>query len=164
MPKKTNDKITVTDFYGNPSQVPLSKLQWRPSAYGIVVKDNKLLLLRQINGYDLPGGGINIGETPEAAVVREVKEETGLNVTRPCILGVGSSFFLAFRPNGAYYQAVMIYYACDSVDGELSTDGFDEGEQQYAEAPEWVPLEKLDLIKIGSSNDFRPYVKQVLNI
>lgn len=55
----------------------------------------------------------------------------------------------------------MIYYSCELVGGELSTAGFDEAEKQYAEGPEWVALDKLDEIKVGSSNDFRPYVKQV---
>ena len=162
MTKKPREMVTVKDFYGKKSLVSLSKLQWRPSAYGIVIKNDKILLLRQINGYDLPGGGVEIGENIEDAVVREVKEETGLNVARPRLLGVDSSFYLAFRPAGAYYHAVMIYYECDYIDGMLSSDGFDEGEQQYAEAPEWVHLEKLDTIKIGSSMDFRPYIKQAV--
>ena len=54
---------------------------------GIVVKDNKILILKRLEtkkvfpGYwDLPGGKIDLGESPESAVVRETKEETGLDV------------------------------------------------------------------------------------
>ena len=75
--------VTVTDFEGNPYKIEASKLAWRPSAYGIVIRENKILLLKQTNGYDLPGGGMELGEIPEEAVVREVWEETGLTVKNP---------------------------------------------------------------------------------
>lgn len=157
-------KVTATDFDGKPHEVLVSKLQWRPSAYAVIVKDNELLLLRQTNGYDLPGGGLEFGEMPEQAVIREIKEETGTTATNPRLLGLTSSFFLAVNTIDRFYQSVMMFYICDYVSGELSKAGFDEGEQQYAEAPEWLPLEKLDGIKIGASADFRPYVKQALSL
>lgn len=48
-------------------------------AVGVIIKNNKILLLHRIKKgwefYCLPGGGIEPGETPEQAVVREIKEE-----------------------------------------------------------------------------------------
>ena len=54
--------------------------------YGIVKQDNKILLIKKARGpytnlFDLPGGGIEFGETPEQALIREMAEETGLSVT-----------------------------------------------------------------------------------
>ncbi len=49
-----------------------------------VVRRNGLLLLVRDRGYQqfsLPGGGLQDGETPEEAVVRELREETGLRAT-----------------------------------------------------------------------------------
>jgi 8-oxo-dGTP pyrophosphatase MutT (NUDIX family) len=49
-----------------------------------VVRRNGLLLLVQERGYpqfSLPGGGLQAGETPDEAVVRELREETGLRAT-----------------------------------------------------------------------------------
>lgn len=52
------------------------------AAFGIVLKDSSLLLTkrRDVPLWVLPGGGIEVGETPEEACLREVKEETGLSV------------------------------------------------------------------------------------
>lgn len=73
----------------------------RISAYGIITHaiDNqeRILLCRlapmveQYKGqWTLPGGGINWGEVPKTAVVREVKEETGLTATVGDLLDVDS--------------------------------------------------------------------------
>ena len=48
----------------------------------IIVKNNKILLLQKKNGkYELPGGHIEMGESAINGAKREVKEETGLDVT-----------------------------------------------------------------------------------
>jgi len=54
--------------------------------YGIVKQNNKILLIKKAIGpytnlFDLPGGGIEFGETPEQALIREMAEETGLHIT-----------------------------------------------------------------------------------
>lgn len=156
--------VTSVDIEGNTFEVPVSSLKWRPSAYGIVIKDNDLLLSPQFgdNSYDLPGGGIDLGENPTGAVAREVKEETGLEVTNPKILGCESSFF-RFTHDGTHHDrhSIMLYYLCELVGGEISTDGFDEQERKYAKAAVWFPISKLDHIKVASSFDWRIYIKKL---
>lgn len=156
--------VTATDIEGATYEVPADTLRWRPSAYGIVIKDGSLLVSKQFRGYDLPGGGIDLGEMPEEAVVREVKEETGLDVNNPRLIAVHSNFFkMPYAEDNDFAQTLMVYYACDYVGGELSTDGFDEHEKHYADMPEWYPLDKLDDLNVASSHDFRPYVRQLFN-
>lgn len=54
-------------------------------AYGILIDNGKILLIKKSKGaykglYDLPGGGIEFGETIEEALKRELMEETGVLV------------------------------------------------------------------------------------
>jgi 8-oxo-dGTP diphosphatase len=62
---------------------------------GVVVENGAVLLIRRRNPpfagrYALPGGFVDVGETVEAAVVREVHEETGLDTAIERLLGVYS--------------------------------------------------------------------------
>lgn len=156
--------VDAYDFDGISHRVPVDQLVWRPGVYAIVIKNDCVLLLRQTNGYDLPGGGVEFGEMFEEAVTREVKEESGLTVLNPRLVGAETGFYVPFKQNvSEARQAIQLYFTCDYEAGELSTEGFDPNEQLYAEAPEWVPLNKLDDVKIGTTIDFRPYIKQAIN-
>jgi len=158
-----NKTVTCVDIDGNEHKVPVGELQWRPSVYGIVIKDASILLSRQFGGYDLPGGGIDLGETIEDAVIRETSEETGIIVKNPQPLSAASSLFkLPGSDKDVFIQSILLYYTCEFVGGELSVDGFDEDEQKYAELAEWVPLDDLDKLKVASSVDWRPIVRKVL--
>lgn len=70
----------------------MEEIRFHITVKGIVVYGNKVLLMKRVRpssdglGYwELPGGGLNYGEAPNQALIRELKEETGLmiNVVKP---------------------------------------------------------------------------------
>ena len=66
---------------------------WGQSVAGVVIKDNKVLLARHTYGPGngmliIPGGYVNIGETPQDALKREYMEETNIEVEPKNIIGV----------------------------------------------------------------------------
>lgn len=155
--------VMAVDIDGNTHQVALTDLRWRPSAYGIIIDNGNVLVLKQRSGYDLPGGGVDFGEMPDAAAVREVKEESGIDVANPKLVGAASTFFkFAHVPTGEAIQSIMLYYACDYIGGEISNEAFDEHEHTYVHGAEWWPLSELDELPVSSSNDFRPYIRELV--
>ncbi|MEC7761094.1 MAG: NUDIX hydrolase [Pseudomonadota bacterium] len=71
----------------------------RPGAYAILPRDGRILLTHQDDPqpeFQLPGGGIDPGESPIRALHREVLEETGWRISAPRRLGAFRRF--AFMP------------------------------------------------------------------
>ncbi len=68
-------------------------------AYGLIIKDNKILLIKKNGGpydgkLDLPGGTIEFHERPEDTLIRELKEEVGIDVKKHELFDVDSVTFL----------------------------------------------------------------------
>lgn len=153
--------ITSTDIYGNHYTVSINQLRWRPAAYAIVIRDRTILLTKQHGSFHLPGGGIEIGEMPEAAVIREAREETGFIIANPQLVGELSGFFTQ-SPEHIHVQSLLLYYRCDVVGGQASTDGFEDDEKATGEMPEWVPIERLDSIPSATTVNWQGMVKKAL--
>jgi mutator protein MutT len=89
-------------------------------------EEGRILLLRRSDGDNLwgfPGGAMELGERAAEAVVREVREETGLKVEPVALIGIYSRPEYAFvYPNGDRVQPVTIFFECRVVGGELRLD------------------------------------------
>lgn len=96
----------------------------RVSAYGLLHRDEKLLLCRLSDKvgmnpghWTLPGGGLDFGEDPEDAVVREFKEETGLLVTVESLVAVDS--LCDSMPGWSPMHSIRIIYKVRFLSGDL---------------------------------------------
>lgn len=105
------------------------------SVDALIIKDGKILLIRrgaepEKGKWATPGGYIGWDESASEAVIREVKEETGLNATKTTFLTISSS------PQRHPKQVITIAYLVE-VDNTPLKNGDD------AEAANWFPLEAL---------------------
>lgn len=162
-----NSTIIISkDICGNEYKVAVDDLVWRPSAYGIVINLNKILLVKESNKYHLPGGGVNLGEDPLRAVVREVKEETGVDVVNPKLIDSRTSFFtwksLDKLPVLNHAHSLLLYYSCDHIGGNFSNAKLDDYEIAAGLTAEWVGIDELDKIIVGTTVDWRPIIESFL--
>ncbi|MFC6511225.1 NUDIX hydrolase [Promicromonospora citrea] len=130
----------------------------RVSAYAVVTDDAGRVLLPHWSdggrgGWTLPGGGLDPGEHPADAAVREVHEETGLHVELGALLGVDSIVVAAAeRPPGAVRpaQALRIVYRARVTGGALrpEQDGSTDGVAWHTPA-EVAALDRVALVDTG---------------
>lgn len=90
----------------------------RLAAYALVVDGaGRLLLAREPDGrgrlgrWLLPGGGVEHGEHPEQAVIREVREETGLEAQAGVLLDILSDITTVGRRRWVLHNVRLIYRA-----------------------------------------------------
>lgn len=123
----------------------------RQTARAIIVNDGKLLVNKRNKFghvyYILIGGGVDVGETLEDAMYREVKEESGVKVTNPR---------LVFTENAGFMYGKQHVFLCEYVSGEPALDpssaeakisamGFNTYE------PVWLPLTEVATVPYRSN-------------
>jgi len=145
-------KITTRNVYGEEFEAEAGKLALSVHVYGVAVRDGKILISPQFDGYDFPGGTVELGETLAESLVREIYEETGLKAKPVKLLNIYTSFFHHHK-TGKDYQTYLIYYLVDVEDGEITAAGFDEDEKEYAKMARWVTIDELNDMRHASSNN-----------
>jgi 8-oxo-dGTP pyrophosphatase MutT (NUDIX family) len=98
----------------------------RPSVSAVIFDTRGRILLQQRSDggqWGLPGGSMEIGESLREAVVREVREETGLRVAPGRLVGVYSEPALQVvrYPDGNVWHYVNACFECAVRGGELTT-------------------------------------------
>ena len=115
----------------------------RRIARAILLNEKNEVCLLKIDGYDdfgyrnyyeTPGGGVNDGEDLVDAVIREIKEETGINATFLSEIGYVSDYYnLIKRHNMNYYFLLRVISYGESH--------MEEGEKKIIKAVEFHSLE-----------------------
>ena len=106
----------------------------------VVLKGSEVLLVRRgqepaKDSWSLPGGLVELGETMETAIQRELAEETGVRVHLLGIAAVLERIFPDVEGRVAYHY-VLVDFLCDYLEGEL-TPGSD------ITAARFVPLNNI---------------------
>ena len=104
-------------------------IEWgnsKPTAGGVIVDaENRALLVRRAvppsaGLWDIPGGFLEAGEAPEAGAIRELREETGLDVEIVGLLGVFMDTYGTPQSDGWVIHSLNFHYLCRSVGGTLA--------------------------------------------
>lgn len=133
----------------------------RVSARGIVIKDNKILLNEFGGGqyYNIPGGGVEPGETVRQAVVRELFEETGLHIT------VGDLIYvLEYEPHKCSFSYgktphISMVFRCYAEDTQIKKPTIPDQDPDNPDISceaKWIEIDRLKDI------EYVPYIHDQL--
>ena len=87
------------------------------SAVALIDRDGRVLLAQRPDGkamaglWEFPGGKIESGETPEAALIRELHEELGIDTAASCLapLSFASHSYAATQTHPAFHLLMMLF-------------------------------------------------------
>ncbi len=129
---------TITSFYGPQKDYPTPKVDIR----GIVLNDQGevLMVKEQVDGnWSIPGGWADIGYTPSEVIQKEIKEETGLDVTVEKLLAVYDKKCHDHPPQAHYVYKIVFF--CKLTGGEINKS-FDILDVDYFPVDKLPPISK----------------------
>jgi 8-oxo-dGTP pyrophosphatase MutT (NUDIX family) len=114
----------------------------------IMIVDNHVLIHKQVKDehWALPGGRVELLEDSQTSIVREVKEELGIDVKVDRLLWFTENFF---DYNNKNYHEIGLYYKVSPTDGRFSmqSEAF-FGEEGDRLIYQWVPISELENIML----------------
>lgn len=139
----------VVDWVRNALEEHVVSQVQRLSAKAVIRRDGRILLARlsaaavEAGRWTLPGGGVDHGESPAAALAREVHEETGLTARVGELLGVHDLHIMGTAPNGRHedFHAVNLVFAA-TVAGEDDPRVVEE--DGTTDAVAWIEVDDVD--------------------
>ena len=124
-----------------------------PGSLCYIIQEGKVLLLQRQRPphqgkWSAPGGKLEYGESPYECAIREIREETGLEIAMPILRGVVSVLDRAYP-----IHWLLFIFRADAVLGTQGTT--QEGELR------WFPLDQLDQVDMPYSDKL--YIPRVLD-
>jgi 8-oxo-dGTP diphosphatase len=121
----------------------------------VIIKDRQIVLIKRGNEpskgkWTIPGGLVELAESPGQAVIRETKEEVGVDVENPILLDVVSNVDYDKEGKVKYHYVIIDYFVYVKT-GTL---------QAASDAADlcWVPFDKVEQYDLTPS--FRNFFKQ----
>jgi len=134
--------VKCRTLFNEEKYVPSESMIQRPSVYGFIIHNRQLLVAKAqyTQRYVLPGGGIEKGEAIHSALLREIREETSIEVEVKEFLHFETDFFY-YDPLELAIHGFLFFYRCTPLSIELITPEYpsDEG----LELPLWVSIDNL---------------------
>lgn len=143
------------DIYDKEHELPEGQRYfWRPAVYLLVIRRGKLLCItpKWSKKFELPGGGVNLGENLLEGGVRETFEETGfkVEVTDKKPVFVTDDFFCIPIFN-KYYHGLTYIYKAEILEDKQYTDQVDFVKE--VDRIHWIDIEELN------PNDFANFLR-----
>jgi ADP-ribose pyrophosphatase YjhB (NUDIX family) len=151
--------MTRIEHFNDPAAPAANSLV--PAASAVVVDDaGRILLHRRTDNalWSIPGGAMELGESIAETVVREVKEETGLDVAPQRVVGIYSNpRHVVEYADGEVRQQFSICFACRLVGGQvaLSDESSEVGFFTPAEI-EAMPMHESIRLRVRHYLEHRP--------
>jgi len=150
-----NNKIRRKDHFFNDSAPKPNSLV--PAVAAAIIENDKILLIRRVDNdmWSLPGGTLEFGESLEECLIREVKEETGLNIKINNIENIYSNpNILIEYANGEVRQEFTTVYSTTQAGGELKIDN-------ESKDIKWISLD--DALKLKMAKSQRVRIENIVN-
>ena len=119
--------------------------KFRLRVSGMIIKNNKLLVheTQKFNGYCLPGGHVEVGESTKQAILREMKEELKINVKITNLFCINENIYDTGETTS---QEINYYYKLENLDflpdESFSVKEIDKGiEKEHKFA--WIDINDL---------------------
>jgi 8-oxo-dGTP pyrophosphatase MutT (NUDIX family) len=139
-----------TEYYDDPAAPRPNQLV--PAVSAVVLDEEERVLLHRRTDSDLwalPGGGIEVGESVIEALVREVKEETGLDVVVDTLVGIYSDpRYVVAYDDGEVRQQFSLCFTCHATAGALTVSD-ESSELRYVDPGE------VDTLPMGAGTRVR---------
>ncbi|MCX8181840.1 MAG: NUDIX hydrolase [Candidatus Methanomethyliaceae archaeon] len=116
----------------------------------ILIRDQQILLVKRGHEpnkglWSIPGGLIKLGETAEEAAIREVKEETGLEVSLGAVAGIFNVIIKEGNSKIKYHYVIIDYFG--EVTGGTLRHGTDVTDARWFEINELNNIETSPTVK-----------------
>lgn len=129
-------------------------------AKGLIIKDNKILLGYSHNTYQFPGGHMEKGENKEECLIREIKEETGMDITldelKPLMM---IKYYSKNYLNKGKNRCNKLYYFIVQTEAEINLEETNYTEEEINGNYElrYINLDDVEDVLIDNSNKYPKY-------